>query len=68
MTGSSAEEVLYTIKAFENKVININLPNNQRIKEVGKPSYSAIFLWNDEAGKTPFRLSNLGEDAISNHV
>ena len=33
MTGSSAEEVLYTIKAFENKAIDIDLPNNQRIKE-----------------------------------
>ena len=33
MTGLSAEEVLYTIKAFENNAIDINLPNNQRIKE-----------------------------------
>ena len=33
MTGSSTEEVLYTIKAFENKAIDIDLPNNQRIKE-----------------------------------
>ena len=33
MTGSSAEEVLYTIKAFKNKAIDIDLPNNQRIKE-----------------------------------
>ena len=33
MTGSSAEEVLYTIKAFENKAMDIDLPNNQRIKE-----------------------------------
>ena len=33
MTGSSAEEVLCTIKAFENKAIDIDLPDNQRIKE-----------------------------------
>ena len=33
MMGSSAEEVLYTIKAFENKAVGINLLNNQRIKE-----------------------------------
>ena len=33
MTGSSVEEVLYTIKAFENKVSDLNIPTNRIIKE-----------------------------------
>ena len=33
MTGSSVEEVLYTIKAFENKIIDLNIPVNRIIKE-----------------------------------
>ena len=33
MTGSSPEEMLYTIRAFENKAMDIGIPNNQRIKE-----------------------------------
>ena len=36
MTGSSAKEVLYTIKAFENKAMDIDLPSNQRIMEFMK--------------------------------
>ena len=33
MTGSSVEEVLYTIKAFENKIVDLNIPINRVIKE-----------------------------------
>ena len=33
MTGSSVEEVLYTIKAFENKISDLNIPTNRIIKE-----------------------------------
>ena len=33
MTGSSVEEVLYTIKAFENKIVDLGIPTNQIIKE-----------------------------------
>ena len=32
MTGSSVEEVLYTIKAFENKISDLNIPTNRIIK------------------------------------
>ena len=34
MTGSSVEEVLYTIKAFENKIVDLNIPTNRVIKEI----------------------------------
>ena len=33
MTGLSIKEVLYTIKAFENKIINLSIPTNRIIKE-----------------------------------
>ena len=33
MTGSSVEEVLYTIKAFENKILDLGIPTNRIIKE-----------------------------------
>ena len=33
MTGSSVEEVLNTIKAFENKVVNLTILVNRLIKE-----------------------------------
>ena len=33
MTGSSVKEVLYTIKAFENKVADLNIPTNRVVKE-----------------------------------
>ena len=33
MMGSSVEEVLYTIKAFKNKVADLNIPTNQIVKE-----------------------------------
>ena len=33
MTGSSVEEVLYTIKAFENKLADLSIPTNLLVKE-----------------------------------
>ena len=33
MTGSNVKEVLYNIKAFENKIIDLNIPTNRIIKE-----------------------------------
>ena len=31
MTRSTVEEVLYTIKAFKNKILDLNIPTNNRL-------------------------------------
>ena len=33
MAGLTVEEVLYTIKVFKNKIMDLNIPNNRLIKE-----------------------------------
>ena len=75
MTGSSTEEMLYTIRAFENKAMDIWIPDDQRIKEfmncLGSKAWDrwAKLIKNRRSGDFNDNQSNQAKkEWISEHV
>ena len=76
MTGSSVKEVLYTIKAFENKVSDLNIPSNRLIKEFmnclgskARDRWAKLSKQRDREGLGPFPQTQEGwEQAKSNWI
>ena len=67
MTGLTVEEVLYTIKAFENKVSDLNIPSNRLIKEFmnclgskARDQWAKLMKQRDNAGTRPFPQTQEG--------
>ena len=67
MTGSRVEEVLYTIKAFENKVSDLNIPSIRLIKEFmnclgskARDRWAKLMKQRDNAGTGPFPQTQEG--------
>ena len=53
MTRSTMEEVLYTIKAFKNKVADLNIPSNQ-LGPKARDRWAKLIKQRDNAGAGPF--------------
>ena len=67
MTGSTVEEVLYTIKAFENKITDLNIPANRIIKEFmnclgskARDWWAKLVKHRDNRGDGPFPPTTKG--------
>ena len=67
MTGSSVEEVLYTIKAFKNKIIDLNIPTNRLNKEFmnclgskARDRWAKLSTQRDREGLGPFPQTEEG--------
>ena len=67
MTGLTVEEVLYTIKAFKNKIMDLNIPTNRIIKEFmnclglkARDRWAKLIKHRSNRGDGPFPLTPEG--------